>query len=92
MINNLGIDDDNLKFVLRYTVYKDNNGSIVMTSSPSMNPISNNISVKYHWFRQHVEKEFLIWKIESENQKADIITKCLQGELFIRNRKLLCCW
>ena len=44
----------------------------------------------YHWFRQHVVKKILIKKIESENQKADIFTKGLQGELFVSNRKLLC--
>ena len=34
-------------------------------------------SVKYNWFRLHVGKEFVIRKIHSENQKADIFTKDL---------------
>ena len=57
-----------------------------------MTPTSNHIDVKYHWFRQHVVKEFLIRKIESENQKADIFTRGLQGDIFVRIRKLLCSW
>ena len=57
-----------------------------------MNPKSNNIYVRYNWFRQHVGKEFVIQKIESENQKADIFTKGLQGQIFVRIRKLLCGW
>ena len=63
-----------------------------MITSPSMTPTSKNISVKYHWFRQQVGKEFMIQKIKSENHKADIFTKGLQGEIFLRIRKLLCGW
>ena len=57
-----------------------------------MTPKSKHIAVKYNWFRQHVGKEFVIRKIESENQKAYIFTKVLHGEIFVRIRKLLCGW
>ena len=53
-----------------------------MTTSPRIIYTSNHITVKYHWFSHNVGKEFLISKIESENQKADIFTKGLQGEIF----------
>ena len=92
VIDNLGIDSEKLKFVSRSTVYEDNNGAIFVTTSPRMNTISKYISVKYHWSRQHVGKEFVIWKIDSENQKSDIFTKGLQGEIFSSIRKLLCSW
>ena len=70
VIENLGIDSQNLTFVSRSTIYEDNNRAIVVATSPEMNPTSKHISVKYHWFRQHVGKKFMIWKINSENQKA----------------------
>ena len=89
VIGNLGIDSDNLKFVSSSTIYKDNNGAIVVATSPKMTNTPKHIAVKYHWFRQNVGKEFVIWKIESENQKADIFTKGLQGQIFVRIRKLL---
>ena len=73
-------------------VYEKNNRAIVVATSPSMTPTSKHIAVKYHWFRQNVGKEFLIRKIESENQKADIFIKCLQGEIFVRISKLICGW
>ena len=92
VIDNLGIDCENLKFVSSSTVYEDNNGAIVMATSPRMTPSSKHIAVKYHWFRQHVGKEFVIRNIKSENQKADIFTKGLQGQIFVRIRKLLCGW
>ena len=92
VIDNLGIDCENLKFVSSSNVYEENNGAIVVATSPRITPSSKHIAVKYHWFRQHVGKEFVIRKIESENQKADIFTKYLQGQLFVRIRKLLCGW
>ena len=74
----------------RSTIYDDNNGDIVVATSTRMTPTSKHIAVKYHCFRQHVGKEFVIRKIESETQKADIFTKGLQGQIFVRIRKLLC--
>ena len=90
VIDNLGIQSEGLKLVSSSTIHEDNNGVIVVATIPRMNPTSKHIAVKYHWFRQHVGKEFLIRKIESENQKADIFTKGLQSEIFVRNSKLIC--
>ena len=56
VIDNLGIDSENLKFVSSSTIYEDNNRAIVVAKSPRMTPSSKHISVKYHWFRQHVGK------------------------------------
>ena len=92
VIDNFGIDSENLKFVSSSTIYEDNNGAIVVATSPRTNPSSKQISVRYHWFRQHVGEEFVIRKIESENQKADIFTKGLQGQIFVSIRKFLCGW
>ena len=57
---------------------------------PRMTASSKHIAVKYNWFRQHVGKEIVIRKIESENQKTDIFTKGLQGQIFARIENLLC--
>ena len=51
VIDNLGIDSNNLKFVSSSTIYKDNNGAIFVETSPMMTPKSKNIAVKYHWSR-----------------------------------------
>ena len=88
----MGIDSEKLKFVSCCTIYEDNNGAIIVATSPSMTPTSNHISVNYHWFRQNVGRELMIQKIESENQKAYIFTKGLQGQIFVRISKLLCGW
>ena len=85
VIDNLGIDSENLKFWSSSTIYEENNGAIVVATSPRMNPTSKNISVKYHWFRQHVGKKLVIREIESENQKSDIFINGLQGQIFIEH-------
>ena len=48
VIENLGIDSENMKFVSSYTIYEDNNGSIIVAKSTRMTPTSNHITVKYH--------------------------------------------
>ena len=83
VIDNLGIDSENLKFVSSSTIYEDNNRDIVVAKSPSITPTSKHIAAKHHCFRQHVGKEFVIQKIKSENQKADIFTKALKGQIFV---------
>ena len=57
---------------------------------PRMTASSKHIAVKYILFRQQVGKEFVIRKIKSENQKADIFTKVVQGQIFLSIRKFLC--
>ena len=71
VIDNLGIDSENLKFVSSSAIYEDNNGDIVVATSTRTTLTLKHITVRYHWFRQHVGMEFVIRKIESENQKAD---------------------
>ena len=92
VIDNLGIDSEKLKFVSRSTIYENNNGAIVVATSPRMTTTSKHVAVKFHWFRQHVGKEFVIRNIESENHNTDIFTKVLQGQIFLSIRKLLCGW
>ena len=73
----------------RSTVYEENNGAIVVAIIPRMTSTSKHNDVKYQWFRHHVGKEFMIQKIESENQKSDIFIKGLQREIFVRIRNFL---
>ena len=75
VIEKLGINSEKLKFVSISTIYEENKAAIVVATSPRMTPISKHITVKYHWYKQHDGKEFVIWRIESENHKADISPK-----------------
>ena len=82
VIENLGIDSEKLKFVSSSTIYVDNNGDIVVATSPIMTPTSNHISVKYHCFRQHVGKEFVIRKIKSKIRRQRFLPRVYKVEYF----------
>ena len=82
----------NVKFVSRCNIYKDNNGALVVEKHPMVTVTSKNISAKYHCFKQNVGKDFAICKFKSENNWADIFTKCLQGELFVKVKKFQYGW
>ena len=51
VIDILRIDSKKLNYVSSFTVYEDNNGAIVLATSPRTTPTSNHVAVKYHWFR-----------------------------------------
>ena len=55
-----------------------------------MNLTSKYLAVNYHWFWEHLGKNFEIDKIDSKNQKGGLFTKGIQGENFWRIKKLLC--
>ena len=57
-----------------------------------MTHTSNQISGKYILFRHNVKKTNIIQYIEYDNHKADILTKILQGELFVGNNIFLWGW
>ena len=65
LIDNLGIDSEKLKFVSISTVYEKNNGSKFVETIQRVTPTSNQISTRYHWFRQNIGKEFVIRNIKS---------------------------
>ena len=88
----------NLEFcnpaMIHSQVFEDNNGALILAESPKMTPRTKHIAVKYHWFRDNIGEKcgIVLKKIESENQKADILTKGLTLDLFRRIRKLLLGW
>ena len=74
-------------------IFEDNNGALILASSPRMTPRSKHIAVKYHFFRSYVaDGSIKIYKINTEDQKADIFTKGLVRVIFERVRKLLMGW
>ena len=78
------------------TIFEDNNGALGLATSPKLTPRTKHIGVKYHWFKSLIGEsngnEFIIKKIESENQKADILTKGLPSETFKAIRNLVSGW
>ena len=74
-------------------VFEDNNGALALARAPSLTPRSKHYAIKYHFFKEYVRKgEIKLFKIETEKQLADIFTKGLVKDTFVKIRKLLMGW
>lgn len=75
-------------------IFEDNNGALNLSNYPKITPRTNHIAIKYHWFRDNInnEKEFLLQRIDSGHQKADIFTKGMTEVSFRKIRALLMGW
>ena len=89
------LDEINEKFpihkptpVIHCKVWEDNNGAISLAQSQKFSPRTKHISIKYHHFRERVNKGIIsIHHIDTKEQTADIFTKPLDESLFIHLRK-----
>jgi len=61
----------------------DNQSAIRLVKNPEMHPKTKHIDVRFHYIREQVEEgEIIVDYIPSEEQRADILTKCLlKGKL-----------
>ena len=74
-------------------LFEDNSGAVELANVPKMRPRTKHINTKYHHFRSYVAKGFIkVLKIGTEEQLADILTKNLRDELFLKFRKWICGW
>jgi hypothetical protein len=56
-------------------------------------PRSKDYAVKIHWFRSFLKPNHIeIMKIDTKEQRADVLTKGLRPDTFEKTRKLLCGW
>lgn len=73
--------------IVHCKAFEDNSGALEMARTPKMRPHTKHINIKYHHFRQAVEDGHVsIEQISTEAQLADIFTKPLGEELFLRFR------
>ncbi|EJK76134.1 hypothetical protein THAOC_02122 [Thalassiosira oceanica] len=71
--------------------FEDNSGALELGILPKMRPRTKHINICYHHFREHVRKGLIdIQPISTELQTADILTKNLPQNLFVRHRKSMC--
>jgi len=77
------------------TVWEDNQAALVLatTDPPRMTPRSKSLAVKYHWFRSKLSADtILVQSVPSVDNLADIFTKALPYETFVKLRKRICGW
>jgi len=74
-------------------IFEDNAGAIKLAKVPKMRPWTKHMNIKYHHFRQHVESGLLsLHYVSTEKQLADMFTKNLSEDLFVKHRKKLIGW
>jgi hypothetical protein len=74
-------------------LFEDNSGAIELATVPKMRPRTRHINVKYHHFRQYIyEKLITIAYVTTDEQRADLLTKHLPEESFLRFRKAITGW
>ena len=75
------------------TVFEDNQGTLQLARAPRMTPRTKHYGIKYHFFREYVEKgDLKLSKIHTKEQRADILTKGLPRPTFEYLRKYLLGW
>jgi hypothetical protein len=79
--------------VVKCIAFEDNTGAVELANVPKMRPRTKHINCKYHHFRQYVFDGLIkVLHVRTEDQQADIFTKNLGVDLFIKFRKLIMGW
>ena len=74
-------------------VFEDNNGALIVATTPQMTPQSKHIAMKYYFFNKHVRMgKIQIHKVSSNQQLTDCTTKGLEKPNFERAQMLLTGW
>ena len=75
---------------VRCRAYEDNSGALELARLPKLRPRTKHINIKYHHFREHVRNGLIqIYPITTRDQIADIFTKPLSQNQFLKLRKVL---
>jgi hypothetical protein len=71
-------------------IYIDNQSAIALAKNPVYHERSKHIDTRHHFIREHVKnKEVELISCNTNDQIADIFTKPLKGEIFIRLKFML---
>jgi hypothetical protein len=74
-------------------VFEDNSGAIEIAKFPKYWPRTKHLNIRLFHFRGYVDRsEITIHKIKSEDQPADVLTKPLNENPFIKHRKRINGW
>ena len=74
-------------------LFEDNSGAFELANTPKMRPRTKHINIKYHHFREFVRRGLItLQPVSTANQLADIFTKPLPRDLFIKFRDQILLW
>ena len=71
-------------------LFEDNQGAIAMAENPISGGRMKHVDMRYHFIRELVKHKVIAIKYtESRDQHADILTKAIGAEGFVRHRRFL---
>lgn len=77
----------------RCTIFEDNKGAEQLAKCPKIRPRTKHIAIKYHHFREAVRQQKLIIKrVDTDEQRADILTKATPIKTLTHLRKQIQGW
>ena len=86
----------NSKFIrpkVHCKAFEDNIGALELAKVPKMRPRTKHINLVFHHFREHVRKGLVsIHHVSTTLQIADMLTKPLDHNSFLRHQKKLLGW
>ena len=72
-------------------VFEDNSGALELARLPKLRPRTKHINIVYHHFREAVRNgDIKIFQVDTGDQIADVLTKALAQNLFVRHRLSMC--
>ena len=92
-IRDQGFDIKSSKPTVHCKVFEDNSGALEIATIHKVRPRTKHLNVQLHHFRQYVgQGDITIHKIDTTDQKADILTKSLPIALFVKHRLAIMGW
>jgi hypothetical protein len=92
-LNAAGFEIPGERPMIQCKAFEDNTGALEMAKTHKMRPRTKHLNIKYHHFREAVQKgEISIMQIDTLEQIADIFTKPLGLQLFLKFRKMMLGW
>ena len=89
----LGFIDTSAVPKIHCKAFEDNIGALELAKVPKMRPRTKHINLVFHHFREHVRKGIVsIHHVSTTLQIADMLTKPLEQNSFLRHRKKLLGW
>ena len=84
---------ETVKPTVKFTMFEDNSGDLILAKSPSMRPRTKHINIKYHHFRMHVASGTVdILPIGTADQPADMLKKPLYEKTLTKHRLKMMGW
>jgi hypothetical protein len=92
-MNDLGFIETSAVPKIHCKAFEDNIGALELAKVPKMRPRTKHINLVFHHFREHVRKGLVsIHHVSTTLQIADMLTKPLEQNSFLRHRKKLLGW